>query len=358
MTHSLQLPQTHKVYDEAFFEAAYELLTGWAKGNMIAYQYSNPLSSDDLVRGALLWEEFAAQHKDYYQSYEAAQLIQTACAELPEILGHPINAFVDIGPGPARSIEIKTAQFLTALLPTVYKPADVALAFLKSAEDFVGRKYPHIKIVPTVLDIANTSNVNTGSENDFHFLDGSTLLNIPEDDETPDVQTGLLRNFKNVRRIMGVNGYLAFVHDTNQDEQSLHRLYRHPLQDAFILNVLYRIARDLPISGFDPSTFSYELAWIPGQHLVAHRAVSLKEQNVILGDRRILITKGQKLQLTHSYKLPAPQIVFAAQEAGFCHVKSWDDGNNRLAFQLFRSVPVPGRNILPKNGTSPRRLGT
>ena len=339
MTNLLQRVQPRESYDEAFFESTRDLLAGWTKGNMIPFQYSHPLSPDDLVRGALLWEEFAAIHQGYYQSYESGPLIQKACAELPDVLGHPIDTLVDIGPGPTRSIEMKTAKLLAALSPATYRPTDVALPYLENAKAYVEKNYPHIKTEPTVLNIMEPTSADATGENAFYFLDGSTLLNIPQDEDTPDVSVGLIRNFKNIRHLMADNAYLAFVHDTNQDERSLHRLYRHPVQDAFIMNVLYRIVRDLPISGFDPSAFSYELAWLPEQHLVAHRAVATKNQSIVLGDIKMMLSEGEKLQLTHSYKLPEPQVILAAQEAGFHHVKSWDDGNKRLVFQLFRAAP-------------------
>jgi len=327
-------------YDEGFYEAARDLLAGWAKGNMISYQYSLPLTPDDPVRGALLWEQFAVQHKDYYQSYEAEGVIQKACDELPQILDGAIFSYVDIGPGPVRSIEMKTAQLLRTLNPTQYIPSDVSLSYLDDARVFVAENHPEINVLPTVLNIMHdVSPFETGLDS-FYFLDGSTLMNIPEDDQTPNAEVGLKRNLKNMHRLMGGRGYFAFVHDTNQDEVSLNRLYRHPVQDAFIMNVLYRMVRDLPIEGLDPDAFSYELAWLPDQHLVAHRAVCKKDQLVTLGEQRFSLCAGQKLQLTHSYKLPENKVIAAAKDSGFEHVRSWNNGDGRLVFQLFRAPPT------------------
>ncbi|NCC03478.1 MAG: hypothetical protein EOM37_05445 [Proteobacteria bacterium] len=332
--------QPQSSYDEGFFEAARDLLSGWAKGNMIPYQYSLPLSPDDPVRGALLWEQFAEQHKDYYQSYEAEAVIQRACDGLPQILNRPISSYVDIGPGPVRSIEMKTARLLKTLQPTQYIPSDVSLSYLDDARLFVTENHPNIDVLPTVLNIMHDVSPFETDENSFYFLDGSTLMNIPEDEQTPNVEVGLRRNLRNVHRLMGGHGLFAFVHDTNQNEASLTRLYRHPIQDAFIMNVLYRMVRDLPINGFDPDAFSYELAWLPEQHLVAHRAVCEKDQDVVLGDLRFNLYAGQKLQLTHSYKLPESKVIAAATDSGFEHIASWNDGNDRLVFQLFRAPPA------------------
>lgn len=325
-------------HDKSFLDAARDLLSGWAKGNMISYQYGMPLSDEDRVRGALMWEQFAEDHKGYYQSYEAEDVIRHACLELPQLVSHPVSAYVDIGPGPVRSIKMKTAQLLRTLNPKKYIPSDVTLSYLDDACAFAGKNHPEIHVVPTVLNIMDDSSPYDTDGNAFFFLDGSTLMNIPEDDLTPDVLVGLKRNLRNTHRLMGGDGYFSFVHDTNQNEADLHRLYRHPIQDAFILNVLYRMARDLPISGFDPSAFEYELAWIPEQHLMAHRAVATKKQYIQLDGLNITIYKGQKLQLTHSYKLPSAHVILAAQSSGFEHIKSWDDGNNRMVFQLFRAI--------------------
>lgn len=336
------MPQTQAQpsYDDGFYEAARDLLAGWAKGNMIPYQYSLPLSPEDPVCGALLWEQFAEQHKDYYQSYEAEGVIQRACDDLPNILGRRISSYVDIGPGPVRSIEMKTARLLKTLRPKRYIPSDVSLSYLDDARLFVMENHPEIDILPTILNIMHDASPFATDKDSFYFLDGSTLMNIPEDEQTPNVEMGLRRNLRNVHRLMGGHGFFAFVHDTNQNEASLTRLYRHPVQDAFIMNVLYRMVRDLPIDGLDPSTFSYELAWLPDQHLVAHRAVCEKDQTVFLGDLRFDLYAGQRLQLTHSYKLPENTVISAAIDSGFEHIRSWNDGNGRLVFQLFRAPPI------------------
>ena len=92
--------------------------------------------------------------------------------------------------------------------------------------------------------------------------------------------------------------------DANQNQSSLKKAYNDRKMAKLILSIWYFINGDLPVYGFDPTTFNYEFNWVAETHFLEHNVRATEEQNFVLDGIPINIKKGTKFHLLSSYKYP------------------------------------------------------
>ena len=101
-----------------------------------------------------------------------------------------------------------------------------------------------------------------------------------------------------------------------------------------ILSIWYFINGDLPVYGFDPTTFNYEFNWVAETHCVEHNVRATEEQNFVLDGTPINIKKDTKFHLLSSYKYPVDYFQNHAIEGGLKPIDCFIDENQRMVIHV------------------------
>ena len=101
-----------------------------------------------------------------------------------------------------------------------------------------------------------------------------------------------------------------------------------------ILSIWYFINGDLPVYGFDPTTFNYEFNWVAETHCVEHNVRATEEQNFVLDGIPINIQKGTKFHLLSYYKYPVGYFQNQAIKGGLKPIDYFIDENQPMVIHV------------------------
>lgn len=302
------------------------------------WQYSSSLYEGDPVKGALLWENFLSQSVDYYPLPNEIDLIRDHAGSLISDKVSPVT-LVDIGPGPAQAVLNKTIpvkeQFKDVYL---YCPIDTCPEYLVSAGQVLHDNQAHLSVKAYHVDYTKDKIALPKVTRAFGVFFGGTVGNVEGHPDMGLPEEIMIEQLHYIREILGHNGTLMITHDANQDEVSILQSYMHPLQIAFGANIMYRIARDLPVYGyFDPKAWHYEPRWYAKNHQLAHTIICDRDQTFWLGEERFHITAGEQFILNNSFKYPVEKMKEWASAAGFKSQRHVMDHQGRQALHVLQS---------------------
>lgn len=187
------------------------------------------------TRGSELFEDIT-RLPEYYPTRTEIGILTECRAQVARHVG-PGRAVVEFGAGSA----VKTPLLLDAIAPSAYVPVDISGAFLREACKPLGRRYPHMPVLPLEADFTQPLTLPdaVGNSDLLGFFPGSTIGNM-----CPAEAVDLLRAF---RVSLGEGALLLIGMDVVKDRETLIAAYDDAagVTAAFNCNVVERINREL-----------------------------------------------------------------------------------------------------------------
>jgi uncharacterized SAM-dependent methyltransferase len=289
------------------------------------------------MSGAFLWREIERNHRAYYIPTIEREMIASLAGKVNRHVpqGTP---FVDLGPGTVKTVAEKSVPFLRAVQSDIYVPIDTSIKFCSEAGAVVKKHLPGTGVVPCLENFFADDAEPACNRPSLAFLGGITIANIeaPLSREPPRRQ--LVRHLRNLCRITN-GGWLVASTDANQDEGENRAMY---FENALIeINHLFRMAEELPFTGFDPYAFEYDPFWIAESSQLAHTAITTKGMRVTVpslhGPGVIEIPAGKRFHLKNSFKYRDEFFISCAEEAGFTLVERVTHAAKPMRLMLLRA---------------------
>jgi uncharacterized SAM-dependent methyltransferase len=322
----------------SFLQDSIDLFTGTRVAHMGMHQYVDHAGVCDgkSMSGAKLWADADAGREAEAQTGRS----NLVCAE--QVLLHKVASeigyylppglhVVELGPGTVSAFKNKTFPIINALMSTECTLVDGSVAFLK---DIIAADLSRgITITSVEDDFWEGRNTYFNSEDPgLLCMFGSSVTNIitPLSDELPEnaLIAGLTSLVQAVRK-----GWMLVSFYADQDGERLKAYYAKLA--SFQLNILYRMAVELPISeNFDPRAFDYEVEWRPRSSQLGHVAVVKRDIHFTLAGRNFFLYKGQRFHLKNAYKFRPEFFEACCTRVGLNVVKAWSDHSSAKVYLL------------------------
>ena len=276
------------------------------------------------MSGALLWEQSEARTVSATGNMVNAEtkLLSRVAKEIREFVPQGVPV-IDLGPGTPTAFRNKTARILDALGSKSCVLVDDSVSFLRSIAERA-EICPAVDLKPIVDDFFAA---------DGAYLDdaavvcsfGSTISNFPGALSAELPRSILIDGLARMARA-AKGGWMLVAFDSDRDEKRIKEYYVR--QKEFQLNLLYRMAVELPIEGdFDATAFTYVPQWIPSSGQLAHMAAATRAMKFELAGSAVSLEYGHELHIKNSYKYSPALFEECCRALGLEVVKSWSDGS-------------------------------
>jgi len=266
---------------------------------------------------------------EYYQARTEIAILQDNADEIAHHVGTG-NLLIEPGGGSCAKVHI----LLEGLRPMAYVPMDISSQHLRLATEELATAFPWLEIHATCTDFTqNMALPPTALENTkgtkVAFFPGSSIGNFDPG--------GAVEFLTSIAQLVKSEGYLLIGVDLKKDKSILHAAYNDAggITAQFNLNLLQRINHELDanfdLSGWRHKAIYNELAGRIEMHLV-----SLREQQISIGQSRFEFACGETIHSENSYKYSTQEFITLAQYAGFQSVALWVDADNLFSVHLFR----------------------
>ncbi len=318
----------------AFLRDTRDIFKGDQNKIFMPYLHETPKYPGDKVDGAKLWDIFY-RGEAYYIPTSEITLIKKYATAINKLIGDNLTC-IEFGPGSLESVKEKMLPIMKESSQIeAYIPVDLYTKYVSHSIELMQENFPSSYFHGFVADFFNLPSLQLGVKNPAGFIFGNTIGNIPEKqgDTFPNNTVNLLEKF---RHFLDKKGHLIVAQDSNQDLQSLFAAYGTKDCEEFVMNVLYRVERDLKPVGFNPKAFSFKLDWHTDQKYIAGYAIADKPQTIFLAGEMIQIKKGQRFCLFRSYKYSTDIFTEMGKKAGFTPVEIFKDNENQMAIHIWK----------------------
>jgi uncharacterized SAM-dependent methyltransferase len=326
-------------YERDFLLDSIALLQGRRSSHMGVHQYADHKATryGKPMSGALLLQEIEHSHKAYYIPSVEREMIADIAHDVKEHVP-PGTPFLDLGPGTLKTVAEKSLPFVRALQSETYIPIDTSLKFCSEAGLVIQKHVPQASIAPCFENFFSDDAEAACDRPALAFLAGITIANIEASLSRIPPRPELVRHLKNLARITN-GGWLLASTDANQDEAENRTMY---FENALIeVNHLFRMAEELPFTGFDPYAFEYDPLWIAESSQLAHTAIVTKDMSVTVNSRywsgKIQIEGGRRIHLKNSFKYRDEFFISCAESAGFSITRIWKHRSKPMRLYLMRA---------------------
>jgi len=259
------------------------------------------------ARGAELFARICTLD-DYYLTRHELALLHAHAAAIAAAAGTRARV-IEPGSGLAH----KTRILLDALVdPASYVSIEVEAEQLARTSAELRARYPALDVAPVCADYMQPLELPParGAGRGLVFFPGSTIGNF----ELADAEAFLAR----FARHAGERGLLVLGADSNADRDALVRAYddREGVTAEFDRNVLAHVDRAYR-AGFAPDAFDHRAVWDAASSRIEMQLVSTRTQRVRIGDREIVIERGEPIVTEHCYKYPVAVIEALLARAGW-----------------------------------------
>ncbi len=334
------LPKKEQRYNKTFAKDIRDFFSERRSGHVGIWRYSEPMYEGDKVNGMGHWADYIKKAKAGNAYYVPNGEIEALNALLKNIRSHVKGeaSVIDLGPGSEEALLGKVMPVLEALDSKHYIGVDIVPECLHRIEASLKAHSPDIQFTGINSDFYQNKIKLQADTTLVMAIFGQTIINLPIDprvENLPDMVLGSY--FKRFHSHLNGNGYFIAAQDTNQNEADFHDAYMTGAD--FHLNMLYRIARDLPVSdGFDPDAFSFKIKFFKETGAMAYTYVCQKPMVFKLEGETFFLSKGQEFYLHNSYKFKADRFVQIAKDSGFESVETKFDADDKVAVHLFKAV--------------------
>ena len=279
-------------------------------------------------KGSHLFELICTLEEYYIPSTEAA--IMADCTnEVAELIG-PCAFLLEYGSGDCEKVRLLLDNLPN---PTAYTPIDISEQQLIRVSRGISLDYPHLEVLPVCADYTSNLELPVPSKychRTVVYFPGSTISNFD-----PEQAAQFLEY---VSGVCGEGGGLLIGVDLKKDPTILHQAYNDTrgVTAAFNLNLLERINRELG-ADFELDSFEHYAFYNPIKSRVELHLVSLREQEVHIGENSTLFRKGESIWTESSYKFNLDEFERMAAKAGFRVKRVWTDRQNWFSVQYLEN---------------------
>ncbi len=276
------------------------------------------------AQGSALFDQIC-DLPEYYPTRTELAILQTHATEIAQRMG-PQADIVEFGAGSCT----KVGLLLDAMeSPAAYRPIDISGEHLASACTALAQRYPSLHIAPVVADYTQPFAIPTQASGAKRigkrvgFFPGSTLGNF-----TPQEALVFLKHAAQLLR----GGALLLGADRVKDPAVLHAAYNDAqgVTAAFNLNLLARANRELGCN-FALNEFAHSAFYNAPLRRIEMHLMSLRRQQVTLGDEVFTFEEGDSLHTENSYKFTVHSLRALATQAGFEPGPVWTDPDERFS---------------------------
>jgi dimethylhistidine N-methyltransferase len=272
--------------------------------------------------GSRLFEEIC-DLEEYYLTRTELKIMRRHAAEMAGLLG-PDCLLIELGSGSS----LKTRLLLDELpRPAGYVPVDVSQELLLRTAQRLSASYPGLEVLPVCADFTGNFRLPVPEGHPARrvvYFPGSTLGNFgpPEAAELLSRMAGLC----------GRGGALLLGIDLQKDVGVLEAAYndRRGVTAAFNLNLLARINRELG-ADFALDAFRHHAIYDRRLGCIEMHLISLRAQQVRLGDDVIRFAEGESIRTERSYKYNGEEFRAWVRRCGLGVEKVWLDEQKYFA---------------------------
>jgi dimethylhistidine N-methyltransferase len=267
---------------------------------------------------------------EYYIPQVEADIMQECIGEVSELIG-PDVFLVEYGSGNCRKVRL-LLDYLHS--PTAYAPIDISWEQLVQVSGELVSDYPDIEMLPVCADYTSSFELPT-PENHFNstvvFFPGSTISNF---DPVP-----AMKFMENVSRACGKNGGLLIGVDLKKEPSILHRAYNDSrgITALFNMNLLARMNRELE-ADFPLDSFEHYAFYNSRESRIEMHLVSLRNQEVHIGETTISFFHGESIWTESSYKYSLDEFRQMAASTGFKVARVWTDPRSWFSVQYLEKI--------------------
>jgi dimethylhistidine N-methyltransferase len=312
-----------EAHPEAASDFARSLLAG-----LSAPQKSIPCRFFYDAAGSALFERIT-ELPEYYPTRTETKILRERAAEIARDAA-PGNVLIEFGSGSSLKTELLLAE-MHALY--AYVPVDISPAALRSARARIGKRFPHLKVLPLCGDFARPLDlpVELDGRPRLGFFPGSTIGNLTE--------AAAVRLLANMADTLGAGGRLIIGADLKKDVRRLIRAYddAEGVTAAFNLNLLKRANRELD-ADFDVELFDHLAVYDDRHGRIDLYLVSQADQTVNLLGRTIEFAAGERIHTEHSHKYDIEGFHALCTRAGWRALKVWTDEERLFSVHVLEAA--------------------
>ncbi len=276
--------------------------------------------------------------EEYYLTRTEMAILQTAAAEIAELVGDSV--LIEFGSGSSQKVRI----LLDAMpqLPA-YVALDISKQHLYESCLDLATVYPNLETIAICTDYTQPLQLpdipTLQQSHKVGFFPGSSIGNLE-----PEEVVRFLRNAANILQPHG--GFLIGV-DLKKDKAILEPAYddSQGISAAFALNLLTRMNQELA-ADFDLSQFTYRACYNPIAGRIEMYIVSLCDQIVQVAETKIAFRAGEQLRTEYSYKYSIAEFHALAAQAGFQARSVWTDPQQLFSLHYLQQTEATDRAFL------------
>ena len=280
-------------------------------------------------RGAKLFERIC-ELDEYYITRIELGILRDCAGEIGGQLG-PRCQLIEFGSGAGEKIRIVLDERSDW---AGYVPIDIAEVQLQDAAADLRQAYPGLCVQPLLADFNQELEVPTPPvtpETRIIFFPGSTIGNF----SAADARKFLSR----LARIVGARGGVLIGFDLHKRTPTLEAAYNDSegVSAAFALNALEHLNRAHG-ADFNLDAFRYHSRYDAKERRIEMGLVSLLDQSVTLGGKRLDFEADELILTEYSYKFTLESFAELAAGAGLRVESSWTDKDQLFSVQLLRTT--------------------
>ena len=261
---------------------------------------------------------------EYYLTRTELSIMREQMAEMVSLFG-PNCLLIEYGSGSST----KTRRLLDSLqTPAAYVPIDISKEYLLHAVATLAAVYPELEVLPVCADYTSDFEIPLPARpvsRRIAYFPGSTIGNF---DREP-----AKRFLRQIAKVCKGGGLLIGV-DLKKDFNILHRAYNDSqgVTAQFNKHMLARINAELD-GDFRLEQFGHYAFYNPGESRIEMHLVSLKKQEVRIGDAEISFKLGESIWTESSYKYTLEEFAQLAAITGFSVKQVWTDERQLFSLQ-------------------------
>lgn len=281
-------------------------------------------------RGSQLFDEIC-ELPEYYPTRTELGILERHAGDIAALAG-PRARLVEFGSGAG----VKIRLLLRALRePAAYLPVEISRDHMLAANESIAAKFPGLCIAPVCADYTQPFTLPELPEAEFRttlgFFPGSTIGNFTRDEAISFLRVA--------RNLLGKDALMIIGVDLVKDAGLLKAAYNDKagVTAAFNLNLLRRINRELG-GTFDLAAFRHEARWNETLERIEMHLVSMKRQQVAIGEKRFHFAEGETIHTESSHKYRIDGFRMLAREAGYEPVTIWTDDRELFSVHALRTA--------------------
>ena len=284
------------------------------------------------AKGSSLFDQIC-ELPEYYPTRTELSILKAHAADMAQHMGAHAE-LIELGAGSLSKVRYLLREMDS---PTSFLPMDISGEHLNAAAQDLSLEFPQLKVNPIVADYTQHWRLPSpaaGTKRRIAFFPGSTLGNFSPT-EAEAFFANCVAHLPEGALLLGV--------DLLKEPRLIHQAYNDAqgVTAAFNLNLLARANRELN-TNFVLEQFSHWAFYNAPLHRIEMHLVSLKKQEVKMGDHLFTLEEGETLHTENSYKFSIDGIQKMARSQGLETGPVWTDPQRWFGLLWF-NIPTPNQ---------------